>query len=530
MTETTEYATTARGPTLRLFRTLVTTLVVAALALPAFAQGGSVIRAAMQTNPPTLDPHMTTTTATQQIVTHVFEPLVVYAEDYSTILPMLVESWTVSADNLVYTFVLRDGVKFHNGQDLTASDAVASLERIRHHSPVAGFYDGVTAIAETGPLTFVVTLDRPIDLVASMAVPVTWQGIMPKELADRAGSNELRVGELIGTGPFRLVSWRPDVEIVLERFADYAPVDLPASGFGGHKVAMVDEVRFLPVREVSSRIAGLETGDYDFAEALPITAAQRLDGNPNIDALVARPLWGVAWEINKQEPPTDNVFFRQAILAALDMEFIMRTVAMSAPDFYRVQPGRFYPEQTALYSEACSENYNRADPAYARELLALAGYQGEEIVILSNRDYDWMYRATLAAAPQLEAAGIKIRLEFSDWPSQIGKALTLKDWHINQTGWSLNFNLTDLKGGLQSGAPYAYGYESEEMDAALERASYLLSPDAKREVVDEIQCLILTDVPYVRFGDLFGLEAVRATLDGYAPWYVVPRFWNVSKR
>ncbi len=500
-------------------------LLAGALALPAFAQ---TITAAMQTNPPTLDPHMTTTTATQQIAIHVFEPLVVYGEDYSTVLPMLAASWEASDDDLTYTFTLREGVLFHNGKELRAEDAVASLDRIRTHSPVSGFYEGVSAIEVTGDYTFEVTLDQPIDLIASMAVPVTWQGIMPKEQADAAGSNELRVGELIGTGPFELSAWRPDVEVVLDRLEDYAAVDIPASGFGGHKEALVEQVRFVPVREVGSRIAGLETGEYHFAEALPITAMGRLEDNTNVEPLVAMPLWGVAWEINKQEPPMDNVYFRRAVLAALDMDFIMRTVAMGDPNFYRVQPGRFYPEQTALYSDACAEEYNRADPDYARELLAQAGYDGEDIVILSNRDYDWMYRATLAAAPQLEQAGINVRLEFSDWPSQIGKALTLEDWHINQTGWSLNFNLTDLKGGLQSGAPYAYGYENPDMDAALERASFLLSPEELRASADEIQCMILTDVPYIRFGDLFGLEAVRTTLDGYASWYVVPRFWNVS--
>lgn len=503
---------------------LATTLALS-LATPAFAQ---TITAAMQTNPPTLDPHMTTTTATQQIAIHVFEPLVVYGEDYSTVLPMLAESWDVSDDNLVYTFKLREGVLFHNGQELRAEDAVASLDRIRTHSPVSGFYEGVSSIGVTGDYTFEVTLSQPIDLINSMAVPVTWQAIMPKEQAEAAGSNELRVDDLIGTGPFELRAWRPDVEVVLDRFDDYAPIDIPASGFGGRKEVFVDQVRFVPVREVGSRIAGLETGEYDFAEALPITAMRRLVDNPNVEPLVARPLWGVAWEINKQEPPMDDVYFRRAVLAALDMEFIMRTVAMGDENFYRVQPGRFYPEQTALHSDACAEQYNRADPDYARELLAQAGYAGEDIVILSNRDYDWMYRATLAAAPQLEAAGINVRLEFSDWPSQIGKALTLEDWHINQTGWSLNFNLTDLKGGLQSGAPYAYGYDNPEMDALLERASFLLTPEEQREVADEIQCMILTDVPYIRFGDLFGLEAVRANLDGYASWYVVPRFWNVS--
>ena len=489
----------------------------------------TTIRAAMQTNPPTLDPHMTTTTATQQIAIHVFEPLVAYAADYSTVEPVLLDSWSKSDDGLTYTFELRDGVTFHDGSPLTAADAVASLDRIKDYSPISGFYEGVKSFDVVDDLTFSATLTTPIDLILSMAVPVTWQGIMPKAYVEKAGDEELHVGDLIGTGPFKIVDWKPDVEVRLEKFDGYVSPPGEASGFAGHKEALVSCVSFIPVKEAGARIAGLETNTYDYGENLPISSYDRVEADANVEPQTVKPQWAVAWELNKQEPPMDNPKFRQAVLAALDTEQIMRTVAMNDSTFYRVQPSRFFPEQTGLYSEVDQDQYNQANPERAKQLLQEAGYNGEEIVILSNRDYDWMYRATLAAAPQLEAAGIKVRIEFSDWPSQIGKALTLKGWHINQTGWSLTFNPVQLKGGLQTDAPYAYGYSNPDMDKLLNEANMQMSDEERGTLVDQIQHIIFTDVPYIRFGDLFGLEGVRSNVSGYQSWYVTPRFYNVSK-
>ena len=140
-----------------------------------------------------------------------------------------------------------------------------------------------------------------------------------------------------------------------------------------------------------------------------------------------------------------------------------------------------------------------------------------------------MYRATLAATPQLEAVGIKVKIEFSDWPSQIGKALTLKGWHINQSGWSVTFDPVQLRASHQSGAPYAYGYANPKMDELLQNVALAMSLEERAKIVQEIQALIYQDVISIRFGDLFGLEAISARLQGYESWYVTPRFWNVKK-
>lgn len=489
-------------------------------------QFGGTLRAAMQTNPPTLDPHKTTTTATQQIACHVFEPLIAFDENFAP-QPVLLDSWEVAPDSRAYILHLRQGVKFHNGKIMTAEDVKASLERIIDISPVSGYYQGVSGIEVIDDYTLQVTLEKPMNLIAAMTVQVTWQAIMPKEFAE--SREELRVGQLIGTGPYELVEWQPDVHVKLVRFEDYEPVDTPASGFVGKKVAYFDEILFIPVKEVGARIAGLETGEYDYAEALPIETLKTIESNPDLVAHIVKPQWALVWELNQSEPPMDNVKFRQAILAALDMDFVVSTVVMNDPNFYSVNPGFVFGPWSAWYSEAGAEYYNQANIERARELLKEAGYNGEDIILLSNRDYYWMYRCTLAAVTCLERAGIRVKIEFSDWPSQIGKALTLKGWHINQTGWSPNEDPVRLKGSLGCGAPYAYGYCNPEMDRLLDEISKPGTFEERKAIWEEIQRLYYEDVPVIFFGYIFGLEATRAEIQGYKPWYVVPRFWNVWK-
>ncbi|MFQ5796436.1 MAG: ABC transporter substrate-binding protein [Candidatus Bipolaricaulia bacterium] len=507
---------------------LLVVLTLGGLSVAGTAQG--VFRAAMQTSPPTLDPHMTTTTATQQIAVHVFETLVTFGEDYSTILPVLAKSWEVSPNNLVYTFRLEEKAKFHTGKSLTAGDVAASYRRIKEFSPIGGEFGAVERIDVLGTRIVRFVLNRPVDLIRVMAGPVTWQAIMPQSLVEAAGAEELKIPNLIGTGPYKLKEWRPGVHVLVEKFEEYIPyTNAPRSGFGGQKIAHFDEVRFMPVTEVGARIAGLETGTYDYAEALPVATLNRLQANANITPRIQKPLWALVWELNQSEPPMDNVKFRQAVLAALNMEEVNRTVAMNDPAFYRTQPSFWYPEQTLLHNREGDVFYNQSDPERARRLLEEAGYQGEDIILLSNRDYDWMYRHTLTAAAQLERAGIKIRLEFSDWPSQIGKALSMKGWHINQTGFSYWFGVVHAQGSFMCDAPYSYGYCNTEMDALLGQAALKKSDEELRELAMEIQRLAYEDVPLIRFGDYFGLEAVRANVTGFASWYVTPRFWGVRK-
>lgn len=514
---------------LMLSTVLVTGLTGAAIAAPCEATGGR-IQAAMTTNPSTMDPILTTTNASRQINTHLFESLVTLDENYK-IIPQLATAWTKSADGLTYTFTLRGGVKFHNGAAMTAADAVASIQRFLQFSPGANRFKKVKSVEAVDAGTVRITVTEDFPLLTNLSMPSPIIAIMPGEIATRYGNREIRGADVVGTGPYRLVDWQPDVGVKMQKFADYVPHAGFAgpTGFGGARTACADRVEFLPVTEESSRQAGLQTGSFDFVEALPITSVPSLQNNPDVRVAIVKPTWAIVLEIGHKHPWMAKLPFRQALQAAINPEQVLLASTFGQPGYFRLSPSIFFPEQTNWYSDAGSEVYNKPDLAKVRGLLAEAGYKGEPIVYLTNQNYGWMYKASQALAAQWQAAGINIQLVLMDWPSQIQRAQRQTDWAINQTGWSPRFDPFQLTDSLGCGSLGAFGYCNEKMQAQLDIINSGASDDQRKAAWQAIQKLVWDDAAVYRIGDYFQPDGIRKTLSGYTPFFVTPRFWNVSQ-
>jgi peptide/nickel transport system substrate-binding protein len=491
---------------------------------------GGVLKAAMTTNAATMDAHLSTTTAVRQVAIYLHETLVTFDETYEVI-PQLAQDWDISEDRLVYTFRLRPGLRFHDGSELDAEDVKASVDRYVSASQGGSRFSDVAAIEVLDPLTIRFTLETPSPLLVNLAQPSPFLAVYPKEIIDKYGDAGIAPEDAIGLGPYRLAEWRPDVYTRLVRFEDYVVDERfeGATGFGGQRIAYFDEVQLIPVPEAASRVAGLQTGEFDFIESVPITAVTQLEDASGIEVAVLKPKWAVLVELNQGEPPMDDVRFRQAMVHALDMDQIMRAVSFGREEFYRLQPSIFFPEQTAWYTEAGGASYNRPDREEAQRLLREVGYNSEPIVYLANRDFDWMYKAVLAAAAQWQQVGINVQIEFMDWPSQIQRAQSLAGWHINQTGWSPRFDPTQLFSSLSCASVGSYNYCNPEMDALLDVVNRGIPQPERREAWESIQELVWDDVAIIRFGDFHEAEALKVELKNYAPFYVTPRFWNVYR-
>jgi peptide/nickel transport system substrate-binding protein len=499
-----------------------------ALAAACETEGG-VIQAAMTAGPSTMDPMMTTTAASREINIHVFESLVTFDQGYAVI-PQLAASWTRSDDGLTYTFTLREGVKFHNGETMTADDVTASLQRFLQYSPANGNFGRVVSVETVDPLTVKFTLSGDFPLLANLAIPVN-AAIMPKSIIDKYGEKEILPADAIGTGPFALANWTPDVGVKLSKFKDYsvAPGFDGPTGFGGARTACVDEVNLLPVTEEASRVAGLRTGDFDFAEALSITAVPDLEQDSNLKVEIVKPRWAIVLELDHKDPWVSKLPFREALLAAINPQQVLMAATFGRDAYYRVQPSIFFPEQSAWHTEIGSEFYNKPDMERVKAKLAEAGYNGEPIIYLTNQNYGWMYKASQAIAAQWQQAGINVQTELMDWPSQIKRAQTQTDWGVNQTGWSPRFDPFQVTTSLQCGSIGSFGYCSEEMDKLLDTINSGIDVEARKAAWDSLQKLVWDDLPVLRIGDYFEAEGSRTTLSGYSPFYVTPRFWNVSQ-
>jgi peptide/nickel transport system substrate-binding protein len=495
---------------------------------PAGVQGPKVLRVATDTNLPWLDPHMGTAFTLRELSSHVFEGLVTIGEDYGVI-PQLAESWSVSADGTEYTFKLRAGVKFHNGRTVTTEDVKASVDRFVQFSARRGDLGVVRAVTVVDPSTVRISLkEAQGSFLGALANPVALLGIMPKELVTGA-KDPLQPPQLVGTGPFRLAEWVRDQQITLKRFDDYTrDRRTPASGLGGDRSALVDEVHIISTGESATRFAGLERGDFDYAMALAPTAYERLRASTALDAIVLKPFTQVILQLNANRAPFNQVKARQAVSRGLDMEAVMRGVTGNQAAFYRLQPSLFFPEQRVWHNTSGQEVYNQKNLDLARRLLKESGYDGKPIALVTNRDIEWLYRAAVPVQPQLEAIGFKVELVVRDWPGQIAQQKE-GNFDMATNGISTRPEPTGFDYLFRCGASYeTYGYCDPEMDRALAAGVREREPERRAQAYAQAQKQFYESVPLVKIGDMFQLDGASKALKGYRVFFL-RRFWNVSK-
>src|SRR3989442_1305807 len=233
---------------------LATVLAIAVVAGVAAAQKrGGILRVGNLGEPPALDAHWTTASITETLTNHIYEGL--YSLDSSARpIPMLAEGHTISKDGLNYTFKLRQGIKFHNGKDMTSDDVVASLTRWGKQSVYGkALFAQVAEFRAVDKYTVQMQLkEKSAIVLISLAVPNNFGAIYPKEIAEKFPP-EQKVTEYVGTGPFKLAEWKPDQYIRMVRFDDYKSRNEAPNGYGGGKTAHVDEIRWVPVPEVATR-------------------------------------------------------------------------------------------------------------------------------------------------------------------------------------------------------------------------------------------------------------------------------------
>src|SRR6188768_2342070 len=207
---------------------------------PARAQGKSALNLAMVAEPPTLDIQATPADLVCIIMQHVYEPLFTF-DAKAALVPMLAEAMPkISADGKLYSITLRSGIKLHSGRDLDAEDVVASLKRWMEVSPrgksVAAQVADLTA---KGPLAVDISMKNAYaPLLSQLAMASGMAAIMARESL----AQPLR--EYVGTGPYRFKERRPDQYVLLTRFEGYSARTEAASGYGGKRAALVEELRF----------------------------------------------------------------------------------------------------------------------------------------------------------------------------------------------------------------------------------------------------------------------------------------------
>ena len=475
----------------------------------------------------TLDQMTSSTISTRNIAMNIYESLMTRDENNHPILE-LAASMDESPDHLTYTFKLRQGVHFHNGKLMTSADVVASFDRYAKVGNQRSTLDNVDRWDAPDASTFVIHMKKIqptfIEALSSFSVPIV---IIPSENRDVPAQ---QLTQPIGTGPYQLVESIPGSEVKLKRFEGYQPNTSfqDRTGFGGYKQACFNTVTFRIVTEPGARVAGLRTGELQGVEDVPAKSVPDLENDKNITILPLKNWWIQIANPNISNPPTDKLLVRKAIQAALDMDEIMDA---ASDGNYQLNVGFQYPNQPD-YTDAGKDTYNLHNAAVAKKYLAQAGYKGEPVVLLTNKDYPSMYNAALVMQQQLQAVGINAQMKVVDWPTSVQMSLnTTKGWNFHFTGWGTQpalGGLATMQFLVEPNATYkpVDGKDDPDVLAAWNDMNTLPTAEGRQQAFARMQKLVLDRVYAIPFGSYTKVQAVRSNVNGFVP-FRIPRMSNV---
>lgn len=483
------------------------------------AKGGAA-NLAMVGEPQGLDPMTSTADLVGTIMQHVYEPLYTFDANWN-IAPMLAEGLpAVSKDGLTYTISLRKGVIFHNGREMNADDVVASLTRWMELSP-RGKAVGkeVVSLKAKSALSVELKLKAPYaPLLAQLALPSGMAAIMAKE------SIAPQLKDFIGTGPYKFKERKPDQYTVLVRHDAYSPRKEAASGYAGRREAVLDELRFVPVPNANTRVEGVLSGQFHYADLLPVEAASRIDKAGSTVVPIVTKNFGFPYIVfNTKEGVLTSQPLRRAVQAAVG-EGEMLAAAFGDNRFFVVEPN-FFPKGTPYFSSAGSNLYNTRNPLLGKDLAAKAGYSGQPIRIMASRQYEFHYNMALVMAEQLKKAGFKTDLQVVDWATLVQRRNDAKLWDVYFTHSGLFPEPMLSPPQLGDGAP---GWWDTPAKKATLTAFNQEANVAKRGVLwGQVQQAVYDEVPFIEVGKFNALSARSAKLEGYTP-SVWPFFWNTG--
>ncbi|GGD79450.1 glutathione ABC transporter substrate-binding protein [Paenibacillus nasutitermitis] len=461
---------------------------------------------AINANIITLDPHNASDTHSISGNRTMYEGLMGFDENMQLI-PVLAESYEISKDGLVYTFKLKENVKFHDGTDFNAEAVKANIARIQDEASnlrLRKSFAKVTNVEATDSKTVVIKLSEPYNAFLNK---VAMAGMISPKAIDESGADIAK--KPVGTGPFKFKEWVQGDRIVVEKNADYWQAGLPK----------VDSITFRPVPENGSRIAMLKTGEADFIYPMPTEQVSEVEGQEGIsiektDSTIVRYV-----TLNTMKKPYDDVKVRQAINYAINNEAFIKVVKTGLG----VKLDSTMSSKTQYYSQQTGYDY---DVEKAKQLLAEAGYpDGFEAEIWGENDSETL-KGMQFIAQQLALVGIKLEvksMEGGTLSDQINSAATPEEAKIQMWYVSWSPSSGDADGatrGLFSSAMFppagsntAY-YKNDKVDQWIEDANKSTDPDEAKDIYANIQKTVWEDAPWAFMGVDQIISGKRSYLEG----------------
>ncbi len=513
-------------------------LLATALGAPALAQT-KTIRAVMHSDLRVLDPGLTTAYITRDHGYMVYDTLLAMDSKFK-IQPQMA-SYKVSDDKLTYTFTLRDGLKWHDGQPVTAEDCVASLKRWGKADGMGQkLMDFTASIEAPDAKTIVLKLKEPYGLVLesigkpSSLVPF----MMPKRMAETPQGKALT--EHIGSGPFKFVQaeFQPGVKAVYEKNKDYVPRSEAPDWTSGGKVVKVDRVEWITMPDAQTVVNAIQSGDIDFAETPSYDLLPILENDKDLTIQTLSPLgFQTLGRMNFLYPPFDNIKVRRAAFLAASQKPVLDALIGNAK-YYKVC-GAIFGCNTPLATDVGSETLTKGNGMEeAKKLLKESGYDGTPVVIMAPGDVGQLKAQPIVFAQFLRDAGFKVDVQATDWQTVVTRRASQKSpkeggWNMFFTNWAGPDVLNPVASVSTSGKGKNGGWFGWPEDAKIEelrdKFARSTSPDEQKKLAEEIQKRVYDEVLYVPLGQFEQPSVWRKSLKGVLGGPATPVFWNIEK-
>ena len=505
-----------------------------AMEAPALAQ--TTLRAVMHSDLKILDPIWTTAYIVRNHGYMIYDTLLAQDEK-GEIKPQMVEKYEAAADGKGYTFTLRDGLEWHDGQPVTSEDCIASIKRWAAKDSLGQkmmtFVDSMTAVDAK---TFTIKLKESTGLVLlglskpSSNVPF----MMPKRVAETDPSKQIE--DFTGSGPFvfKKDEWRPGDKTVYVKFDKYKPRSEPASGMAGGKVVKVDRVEWRAISDAQQAVNALSKGEIDFVEQPSHDLLGTLKKDPNVSVIISPPLKAqYVFRPNHLHKPFDNPKIRQALWYAFNQEdFLMATIGDEA---YIKECKALFICGTPFASTKGMDGLLTSNAKKAQELLKEAGYDGTPVVLMHSTDLKVLTNLAPVAKSLMEKAGFKVDMQSMDWQTLVARRA--KKDAPDAGGWSA-FLTAWVAADVMNPVSTAYLNSSCEKalfgwpcDAQLEKLrddfAREADPAKQKAIAEAVQLRTIEVTPEIPVGEYVTPVAMRKNVKGFliAP---VPVFWNIE--
>ena len=511
---------------------------LAAYAPKARASEAKTLRFIAQSDLRVLDPIWTTAYVTRNHGYMVFDTLFAIDSKFKPH-PQMVGDYSISPDRLLYSFTLRDGLKFHDGQAVRGVDCTASLKRWMARDALGQTLATVVEElkgGDDGHFTIRLKEQFPLLIEAIGKVSSLAPFIMPERLAKTDPFEQ--VTEMVGSGPFKFVrdEFEPGHKVVYVKNNDYVPRSEPTDWASGGKVAKVDRIEWFVVPDDMTKVAALQSGEYDWwenpkADLWPVLAA-----NADITLAPLDPLGQTGClRFNHLYPPFDDVKMRQAVMMVTDQADMM-TAFVGDPKNWKLCPS-FFTCGTPMASNTGSAALSgKRDFDAAKKLVAEAGYKGEKIILLDAVEQPNIHAYALIATDMLKKLGLNVEYVASDWGTVVTRRASKKPpaeggWNMFETGWVGSDTLDPTTNVMlrANGEKAWFGWPTDDKLEEL-RMQWINATDseARQEIAAKMQQRAFEVVPYVPTGQAFTKTALRKNIKGYVSAPAI-FMWNVEK-